>query len=73
MVLRIDGGSEGVVLLQTVMGEKETVIVGLPTVLLPASELSQYEQSKKRKERCAIFGCINPQVLSCVSSNGDWQ
>ena len=48
---RIDGGTDGAVLLKTSMGEKETALVGLPTVLLPASRLEQYNEERKRKER----------------------
>ena len=49
---RIDGDASGAVLLQTVMGEKETAIVGREgrTVLLPASNLQQYEQEQYEQE-----------------------
>ena len=47
IVSRIDGNSEGATLLKTSMGEKETVICGLPTVLLPASGYSQEKQNEK--------------------------
>ena len=54
-LLRIDGGSEGATLLKTSMSEKETVLMDLPTVLVPASELDQYSakdgQSRERQSR----------------------
>ena len=50
---RIDGDDSGTILLQTVMSEKETAIVGREgrAVLLPASNLQQYEQEEKEEER----------------------
>ena len=50
---RIDGDDSGTILLQTVMSEKETAIVGREgrAVLLPASNLHQYEQEEKEEER----------------------
>ena len=54
-LLRIDGGSEGATLLKTSMSEKETVLMDLPTVLVPASELEQYSakdgQMQSREEQ----------------------
>lgn len=47
---RIDGDASGTILLQTVMSEKETAIVGREgkAVLLPASNLQQYEQEEEK-------------------------
>lgn len=48
---RIDGSGGSAVLLQTTMGEKETVLVGNPTTLLSASELGEYEKSRMEEEK----------------------
>ena len=48
---RIDGDSEGATLLKTSMGEKETAIIGLPTILLPAHALEQFNQDTQKEER----------------------
>ena len=50
---RIDGDATGTVLVQTVMSEKETCIVGGQgrAKLLPASELGKYEKEEKERER----------------------
>ena len=53
-LFRIDGDSEGTTLLKTSMGEKETALVGLPghpTVLLPASELEQYNKEQVEQQK----------------------
>ena len=62
---RIDGGTDGAVLLKTSMGEKETALVGLPTVLLPASRLEQYNEERKRKERYIM--CMNAILCECYT------
>ena len=53
--VRIDGGSEGATLLKTSMGEKETALVGLPTLLMPANELEKYnmdgEETRDEEEK----------------------
>ncbi len=49
---RIDGDGKEAILVQTRMGEKETAIVGSLShaMLLPTSELSQYNEAEKEKE-----------------------
>lgn len=48
---RIDGDASGTVLVQTVVSEKETCVMGGEpgsTVLLPASQLSEYEKEQEK-------------------------
>ena len=47
---RIDGNSAGATLMKTSMGEKETLILGTPTVLQPPDR----PESGAKQERCGL-------------------
>ncbi len=49
METRIDGNGGSAFLIQTTMGEKETVLMGTPTTLLSANQLKKYEDDTERE------------------------
>ena len=59
---RIDGDGKEAILVQTRMGEKETAIVGSQShaMLLPTSELNQYEQAEKEKAKSSAAAAAPP-------------
>ena len=63
---RIDGDSTGTVLVQTRMSEKETAVMGKQgsTLLLPASQISQYEREElKRFERLKCLERKDSEII----------
>ena len=68
---RIDGDGKKTFLIQTTMGEKETAIVGSHgcAMLLPTSELANYEANKQKATRDAKKYCSAPESQWPIESS----
>ena len=56
---RIGGDNKGAVLQRTSMGEKETMIDGLPPFLMTADEVNHAQEEEEKKE----YGHMHPRLI----------